>query len=74
MKTVLKEKNSRSMPFQTSLAMWLNAGAWSVFGFTVINDPYIWIPNLLGFTAATIQLSLIAKYPAINKIVKKNKK
>merc|ERR1712124_117432 len=63
MKTVLKEKSSESMPFYTSLAMWLNSCSWAVFGWTIINDPFVYIPNVLGFTAASIQLALIAKYP-----------
>merc|ERR1712072_70688 len=64
MKTVIKEKNSESMPFYTSLAMWLNSSSWGIFGWTVINDPFVYIPNILGFTAASIQLALIAKYPS----------
>jgi len=64
MKTVLKEKSSESMPFYTSLAMWLNSCSWAVFGWTIINDPFVYIPNVLGFTAASIQLALIAKYPS----------
>merc|ERR1712093_195521 len=63
-KTVIKDKNSISMPFSTSLAMWINAFAWMIFGLLLENDPFIYVPNLLGFLAGTIQLMLIWYYPS----------
>jgi uncharacterized protein with PQ loop repeat len=70
MKTVIKEKNSESMPFQTSLAMWLNSTAWSIFGLLCCKengDPFVYGPNLIGFLTSSIQLALIFKYPASTK-------
>merc|ERR1719183_1049427 len=66
MRTVVKEKNSESMPFQTSLAMWLNSTCWSIYGLLCCKkngDPFVYVPNLIGFIASSIQLALIYKYP-----------
>ena len=36
--------------------------AWSGYGWFVIDDAYIYVPNLLGLTASLVQLSLFVVY------------
>merc|ERR1719183_1714811 len=70
MRTVIREKNSESMPFQTSLAMWLNSTSWSIYGILCCKetgDPFVYGPNLIGFVTSSIQLALIYKYPPKSK-------
>jgi len=59
---VIAEKNASAMPFKVSFAMWLNAGAWGAYGWLVPGDMYIFVPNAIGFAAASFQLYLISKY------------
>merc|ERR1712233_292280 len=63
LRTVIKNKNSISMPFSTSLAMWINALSWTIFGLLLENDPFVYFPNFLGWIAGTVQLFLIWLYP-----------
>ncbi|EDQ92271.1 uncharacterized protein MONBRDRAFT_4695 [Monosiga brevicollis MX1] len=66
MKTVLQERSTRAMPFVPSLATFFNAVCWSGYGIFVMGDPLIIAPNMLGALAATVQLSLFARF-GINK-------
>jgi len=60
---VIKSKDSSSMPWQVSLGMFVNASVWTIFGWTVVDDPFVWAPNGLGAAASAVQLAVIAKYP-----------
>ena len=46
----------------TAQATFLSASTWGAYGLLVAQDPYIYAPNILGVLAATVQLSLFAKY------------
>eukprot|EP01038_Epipyxis_sp_PR26KG_P007885 gene7885-10701_t len=61
-KTVIAEKSTASMPFTTSLVMWLNNFSWMSYGALVAHDPLIWGPNLFGFVLASCQMLLFAIY------------
>jgi len=61
-KTVIEEKSTRSLPFAFTVAAFVNCSLWSTYGFAVLHDPYIWLPNVLGLTSACAQLALFAKY------------
>eukprot|EP00049_Salpingoeca_infusionum_P022473 m.370072 g.370072 ORF g.370072 m.370072 type:complete len:338 (-) comp52081_c0_seq1:214-1227(-) len=61
-KTVLQEKSTRALPFPVSMATFLNAASWTCYGYFVMGDPLIWIPNALGLLASVVQLSLFARF------------
>ena len=60
--TVIREKSTAAMPLQVSLAMTVNGTAWGCYGWFVQNDPYIYLPNILGAASGYLQLALHAKY------------
>lgn len=45
-----------------SQATFCNGVGWFGYGYFVLADPLIWAPNLLGIAAATLQLSLFARF------------
>jgi uncharacterized protein with PQ loop repeat len=61
-KTVLEDKNTKSLPFAFTVASLVNCVAWSSFGLFVIDDYIVWLPNMLGLGAACAQLALFAKF------------
>lgn len=61
-RTVIKDKSTAALPFATSMSGWLNALAWSSYGWIVAKDAMIYGPNLVGFTLATFQLMLFVIY------------
>jgi len=63
MRQVIRLKDSSSMPFQTSLAFFLNGVTWSAFGIFIRGDLFVIIPNALGSAVAALQLLVIAMYP-----------
>jgi len=62
-KSIIANKDSSPMPWQTSVAMFLNASAWATFGITVAGDLYVTVPNGFGAAAGLVQIALILKYP-----------
>ncbi|ETO23208.1 hypothetical protein RFI_13977 [Reticulomyxa filosa] len=60
---VVKDKCTESMPFAISLAMTLNGFSWFGYGWMVTGDPFVYVPNALGFLSGVVQLSLFAIYP-----------
>lgn len=62
--TIIKSKSTESLPFLMSFAVFLNSSSWSAYGYLVAHNPLIWMPNVLGLAAATVQLSLFAIYPS----------
>jgi hypothetical protein len=59
---IIEEKSTASMPFATSMATFLNALCWSLYGVIEVNDPIVYIPNSIGLFLACIQLSLFVIY------------
>jgi uncharacterized protein with PQ loop repeat len=60
--TVINEKSTASLPFLTSLIMWINNFCWLSYGILIANDPLIYLPNILGFTLSSIQMLLFIVY------------
>lgn len=60
--TILKEKSTRSLPLGFTLLTFANCGSWLYYGLLYLNDPYIYIPNFLGFALAIGQLALFARF------------
>jgi solute carrier family 50 protein (sugar transporter) len=62
LQTVIRDKNTNALPFGLSFTTFLNAMSWSSYGILIANDPMIYVPNIIGLTLATIQLSLFGIY------------
>eukprot|EP01084_Bolivina_argentea_P082381 149152_1 len=62
-RTVMQKKTTKGiLPFPISLAMTFTACSWFSYGWFVLNDPYIWFPNIFGMGAGLLQLSLFVVY------------
>lgn len=58
---VLRTRSTRSWPLD--LCMWNLIQSWFTGSFGVANDdPWVWIPNVVGVAAAVVQLTLIALF------------
>lgn len=57
-RTVLAERSAASIPPAFSLASATNCALWVSYGYIVIGDAFIWVPNAAGFAASTAQLGL----------------
>ena len=60
-KRVIAEKSTASLPFPMAVATCANCIAWTLYGLLVA-DPYIYLPNMLGFLSGLTQLALFARY------------
>jgi solute carrier family 50 protein (sugar transporter) len=61
-RTVIKDKSTASLPFFTSIITWINNLSWVLFGLVVVHDPYIYVPNILGFVLSSLQMILFLIY------------
>ncbi|KAL3814664.1 hypothetical protein ACJIZ3_015932 [Penstemon smallii] len=61
MRTVIRTKSIKYMPFFLSLLQFLNSGVWSAYSL-LIRDFYIGVPNVIGFVLTSAQLILIMLY------------
>merc|ERR1719203_22926 len=61
-KTVIYTKNSSSIHRWLMITSTLNAAFWGIYGLVLL-DPYIVIPNVLGFIFGLIQMLLTCCYP-----------
>ncbi len=59
---VLTEQSTRSMPFPTSIAEFLTAFAWALYGGVVARDLTILVPSILGIVLASAQLLMYVIY------------
>lgn len=62
LKTVLEEKSTKSMPFYTSLLVWLSSFFWTLYASAVAYDVNVLIPSLLGFILASVQMYMFFLY------------
>ena len=60
--TVIREGNTDSMPFATSLTTFLNCLSWTSYGYIVAHDTLLWLPSFIGMILAIFQLLLFAIY------------
>lgn len=61
-KGVIDSKDTSSIPFPFAFATFANCLTWSAYGLLVINDPMVYVCNLLGLGSAIAQLGCHAKY------------
>ncbi|XP_074274169.1 bidirectional sugar transporter SWEET16-like [Silene latifolia] len=61
MRTVIKMKSVKYMPFFLSLFLFLNAGVWSVYS-VLVKDYFMGVPNGIGFVLGSTQLILYTIY------------
>lgn len=57
-RTVIEEKSTKSLPFGTSLILFINAFSWMTYGTIIAADPMIYGPNIFNLMLATLQLLL----------------
>ncbi|ORX84847.1 hypothetical protein BCR32DRAFT_291099 [Anaeromyces robustus] len=63
---VIKTRNSSSINFIMTIAMFINSILWTGYGF-IINDFYIWFPNVVGIVSTIIQFVLLIVFPSKKK-------
>lgn len=62
--SVLKEKSTASMPsLENTFALFLSAVLWCAYGVIVVNDVFIYGPNIFGLCMTSFQLLLHSWYP-----------
>ena len=61
-KKVVATKNAAAIPLAFTLFSTVNTITWIGYGLLVIDDVYIWGPNVIGLGAAFAQLGLVARY------------
>ena len=59
---VIREKSTAGMPFPICVASTMNAASWVSYGYLVAGNPFLYYPNLIGFSAGVLQLSCFALY------------
>lgn len=62
MKNVIVTKSTASIPFFTSLFMWLNSLCWTSYGLLITADINVYGPNGIGLLLASTQLLLFIIY------------
>ncbi|XP_057778758.1 bidirectional sugar transporter SWEET16-like [Salvia miltiorrhiza] len=60
-RTVIKMKSVKYMPFLLSFFQFLNGGVWSAYA-VLVEDYYIGVPNGIGFVLGSVQLMLYMMY------------
>lgn len=61
-KTVLREKSTRSLPFLFTLATLLNCSLWLIYWGLVVPDAFMAFPNVMGVASAAVQLWLFGRF------------
>ncbi|KAH6762519.1 Nodulin MtN3 family protein [Perilla frutescens var. hirtella] len=61
MRTVIRMKSVKYMPFLLSFFQFLNGGVWSAYAI-LVKDYYIGVPNGIGFVFGILQLAIYAIY------------
>lgn len=59
---VIRTKTTSSLPFPICLASTMNAASWVAYGLLVADNPFLYYPNTIGFSAGLLQLSCFAAY------------
>ena len=59
---VVSSKNAAAIPLAFTLFSTVNTITWIGYGLLVIDDVYIWGPNVVGLGASFAQLALVARY------------
>mmetsp|Transcript_35417 Transcript_35417/g.83856 ORF Transcript_35417/g.83856 Transcript_35417/m.83856 type:complete len:184 (+) Transcript_35417:579-1130(+) len=56
---VIRERSSAPIPAAFACASLFSNSSWTLYGFYVAKDAYLWAPNLVGALAALIQVMLL---------------
>jgi len=59
---VIKDRDSSSISFLMTCALFINGVLWTVYGF-FFNDFYIWFPNAVGIASSILQFLLFFIFP-----------
>ena len=62
LKQVIESKSAASIPLPFTIAESVNCFLWTVAGIWEMQDIYIWLPSILGFCCALVQLLLKVMY------------
>eukprot|EP01062_Namystynia_karyoxenos_P056283 TRINITY_DN47249_c0_g1_i1.p3 TRINITY_DN47249_c0_g1~~TRINITY_DN47249_c0_g1_i1.p3 ORF type:complete len:328 (+),score=110.23 TRINITY_DN47249_c0_g1_i1:87-986(+) len=60
--TVLRTKDTSSLSLPLTLAALVNCSLWFGFGWFLINDPYVWGPNSIGFAIQLAGLLMFFRF------------
>lgn len=66
-RTVIREKSTAALPFATSVILFVSSASWMTYGWMVVRDPLIFIPNLLSTVLTVFQLALFVVYGRYSK-------
>lgn len=61
-RSVLRDESAASLPLGFTVFSAVNTSAWLGYGLLILDDPFIWGPNVLGLASASTQLGLIVRY------------
>ena len=61
-KEVIDTRSTKNLPFPMAIATTINCSLWLGFGYLVVEDAFIWFPNILGLASGITQLGLFAVY------------
>ena len=59
---MVRERSAAAIPVGFTLFSTANTTVWLAYGLVVLDDPFIWAPNVLGLASALAQLGLLARY------------
>jgi len=62
MKEVIETQSTKNLPAPMAIVTVINCTLWSSFGYFVINDAFVYAPNILGLASGITQVGLLAKY------------
>jgi len=61
---VCRSRSTKCLPFYLILATFVVTGLWTTYGW-IIEDRFVWVPNMMGWMAAAFQLCLFRYFPDI---------
>ena len=64
LKIIIQTKSTESLSRKLSILSFTNSIAWFIYGYLIINDNYIYIPNFIGSIFASFPVIMLYKYPS----------
>ena len=62
LQSVQRDKSTAALSYCASLLLWLSSLAWATYGLIIRGDSNIFVPNIVSFVVATLQLHLFVLY------------
>lgn len=62
LRTVIRDKSTRAMPFGFTVAVNLNCNMWFFYAYFMLADPFIFVQDFIGLLLTTVQLACFARY------------